>query len=172
MQRKNHAKKTALPDGSRLRFGIVVPEFHKDITKRLLDGALATLEKCKVKRKNIDILRVPGSFEIPFGCLLFLNPDAPTLRRGSGLRPKRRRKKYGALIALGCIIKGETSHDVYIASAVSQGIMNLSLEYGTPISFGVITTNNLAQARARSRGEANRGKDAALAAVAMALFMS
>ncbi len=153
MQRKNNTKKTALPDDSGLKIGIVVSEFHKDITWRLLDGALETLGMCNVKKKNIHILRVPGSFEIPFGCL--------SLLRG---------KKYDALVALGCIIKGETSHDVYIASAVSQGIMNLSLEYHVPISFGVVTTNNLAQAEARSRGKTNRGKDAALAAVSMALL--
>lgn len=151
MQRKNYTKKTVLPDGSGLKIGIVVSEFHKDITGRLLDGALETLNACNVKKKNIYILRVPGSFEIPFGCL--------SLLKG---------KKYDAIIALGCIIKGETSHDVYIASAVSQGIMNLSLKYQKPISFGVVTADNLAQATARSTGETNRGKDAALAAVSMA----
>lgn len=155
MQRKNHTTKTALPDGSRLRIGIVVSEFHKDITGRLLDGALETLGACNVNKKNIRILRVPGSFEIPFGCFSLL-----------------KEKKYDAFIALGCIIKGETSHDVYIASAVSQGIMNLSLKYQKPISFGVVTTNNLAQAEARSTGKTNRGKDAALAAVSMALLTS
>lgn len=172
MQRKNHTKKTPLPDGSAMRIGIVVSEFHKDITEGLLDGALRTLDACKVRKKNIHILRVPGSFEIPFGCLSFLNPDAPTSRQRSELRLKRRRGKVDAIVALGCIIKGETSHDVYIASAVSQSIMNLSLEYHVPISFGVVTTNNLAQAQVRSKGETNRGKDAAFAAVSMALLVT
>ena len=153
MQRKNYTKKIVLPDGSGLKIGIVVSEFHKDITERLLDGALQTLDACKVKKKNIHIVRVPGSFEIPFGCLTLL-----------------KKRRYHALTALGCIIKGETDHDVYIASAVSQGIMNLSLDYHIPISFGIITANNLAQAEARSRGEDNRGKDAGLAAVLMALL--
>lgn len=163
MQRKNHAVKTALSDGSRLpgsripvslsnlRIGIVVSEFHSDITGRLLDGALAALEKCKVKRKNIDILRVPGSFEIPFGCLSFID-----------------KKRYRALVALGCIIKGKTNHDVYIASAVSRAIIRLSLDHRVPIGFGIITANNLAQAKARSSRDANKGKEAALAAVSMA----
>ena len=152
MQRKNRTKKIILPGGSRLRVGIVVSEFHKDITDGLLMGALEALDACKVKKKNIRIIRVPGSFEIPFGCLSLL-----------------RWKKYDALAALGCVIKGETSHNVYIASAVSKGIMNLSLEYGVPIGFGVVTADNLAQAKARSSTKTNRGKDAALAAVSMAL---
>ncbi|MBI4086167.1 MAG: 6,7-dimethyl-8-ribityllumazine synthase [Candidatus Liptonbacteria bacterium] len=152
MERKNRTKKIILPDGSRLRIGIVVSEFHKDITDGLLKGALEALGACKVKKNNIRILRVPGSFEIPFGCLSLLG-----------------RKKYDALVALGCIIEGETSHYVYIASAVSQGIMNLSIERNVPISFGVITTDNLAQAKERSAKKRNRGKDAALAAVSMAL---
>ncbi len=158
MQRKNHTKKKSLPDGSHLRIGIVVSEFHKDIIERLLAGALQTLEACIVQKKNIRILRVPGSFEIPFGCLSLISPDAR--RAGSG--------KVDAIITLGCIIKGQTDHNVYIASAVSHGIMNLSLEYRVPISFGVITADTLAQAEARSTGNANRGKDAALAAVSMA----
>ena len=152
MQRKNRTKKIILPGGSRLRVGIVVSEFHKDITDGLLMGALEALDACKVKKKNIRIIRVPGSFEIPFGCLSLL-----------------RWKKYDALAALGCVIKGETSHNVYIASAVSKGIMNLSLEYGVPIGFGVVMADNLAQAKARSSTKTNRGKDAALAAVSMAL---
>ena len=153
MQRKNYAQKTALPDASRLRFGIVIAEFNKDITERMLDGALQMLGRCKVKKNNIRVLRVPGSFEIPLGCAILL-----------------KQRKYDALIALGCIIKGETDHDAYIASAVSQGIMDLSLEYGVPISFGVITTNNLAQAQVRSTGKTNKGIEAAHAAIAMALL--
>lgn len=153
MRRKNHRKKTLLPDGSRLRMGIVVSEFHKDITGRLLGGALEMLGACKVRKNNIRILRVPGSFEIPFGCLSLIEE-----------------KKYNALVSLGCIVKGETDHDIYIALAVSQGIMKLSLEHQMPISLGVITVNTLAQARARSVGETNKGKEAALAAVEMALI--
>lgn len=152
MQRKNYTKKTSFPDGSRLRVGIVVSGFNKDITEPMLEGALRTLATCKVKKNNVQVVRVPGSFEIPFGCLTLL-----------------KKKKYHALIALGCVIKGETDHDIYIATAASRGIMNLSLEYGVPISFGIITTNNLAQAKVRSTGETNKGKEAALTAVTMAL---
>ena len=151
MQRKNYKTPTSFPDASRLCIGIVVAEFNRDITEHMLMGALATLKKCKVKDGAITVSRVPGSFEIPFGCLRLL-----------------KKKKYDAIIALGCIIKGETSHDVYIASAVSRGIMTLSLEHMVPIIFGVITTNTLRQAIVRSTGEANKGREAALAAVAMA----
>jgi len=151
MQRKHYAKKVPLPDGSRLRIGVVVSDFNTDITAPMLDGALATLGACKVKKNNIRIVHVPGSFEIPFGCLTLIK---------SG--------KYDALIALGCIIKGETTHDVYIATATSDGIMKLSLEYKIPIAFGVITTNNLAQAKVRSSGKTNKGGEAAVTAIAMA----
>ncbi len=152
MQRKNKNKKIALPDGSRLQVGIVVSKYHEDITGNLLDGALETLQACGVKKNNIYVLSVPGSFEIPFGCLSLI-----------------KEKKYDALITLGLIIKGETEHDRYIASAVFDGIMNLSLNYNVPISLGIVTTNNMAQAVARSTGDDNKGKDAALAAVSMAL---
>jgi len=153
MKRKNNNKKIALPDGSRLRIGIVVSRYHEDITGSLLDGALETLHSCGVKKNNIYVLPVPGSFEIPFGCLSLL-----------------KKKKYDALVTLGCVIKGQTDHNHYIASTVLESIMNLSLNYNVPISLGVITTNNLAQAKARSTGDDNKGEGAALAAVSMALL--
>jgi 6,7-dimethyl-8-ribityllumazine synthase len=151
MQRKHYAKKILLPDGSRLRIGIVVADFNSDITVPMLDGAIATLEACKVKKSNIRAVHVPGSFELPYACLALIK---------SG--------NYDALIALGCIIKGETTHDIYIATATANGIMNLSLQYKTPIAFGIITTNNLAQAKVRSSGKANKGVEAAITAVTMA----
>ena len=151
MQRKHYAKKVLLPDGSRLRIGIVVSDFNSDITAPMLEGALQTLDACKVKKSNIRTVHVPGSFEIPFGCLALIKS-----------------RKYDALITLGCIIKGETTHDIYIATATSNGIMNLSLEHKLPIAFGVITTNNLAQAKVRSTGKTNKGVEAAITAITMA----
>jgi 6,7-dimethyl-8-ribityllumazine synthase len=153
MQRKNYVKKTAFPNGARLRVGVVVSEFNKDITEPMLRGALEALRACKVKSTKVRILRVPGSFEIPLGCLKLLKGG-----------------KCNAIVALGCVIKGETTHDVYIANAASKGIMDLSLQYGIPIAFGVITTNNLAQAKVRSTGNANKGIEAAITAVTMALL--
>lgn len=153
MRENNRKKRNSFPDGSKLKIGVVVSGFHEDITGRMLDGARAALATCKVKKENIRIMRVPGSFEIPYGCLMLLEG-----------------KKYDALVALGCIIKGETNHDYYIASAVSQGIMDIMLRHRVPIGFGVITANNLKQANARSTGKTNKGSEAALAAVEMALL--
>jgi len=152
MQRKNRTTKISLSDGSRLRIGVVVSDFNADITGPMLDGALTTLAACKVKKANIRVVHVPGGFEIPFGCLTLIK---------SG-------KKYDALITLACVMKGETTHDVYIATAATNGIMNLSLQYKMPIAFGVLTTNNLAQAKARSRGKNNKGIEAAITAITMA----
>ena len=119
----------------------------------MLEGAQETLKKWQVKEERIRVVRVPGSFEIPFGCLKLIQDTKPD-----------------AIIALGCVIKGETEHDRYIASAAADGIMSLSLQYGVPISFGVITTNTLAQAMERSTGETNKGREAAEAALALALL--
>lgn len=139
-------------DGSKLRVGIVVARFNSDITDSLLEGALATLKEWKVREKNITVEKVPGSFEIPLAV--------------SRLAKK---KKYSCIIAIGCIIKGETKHDEYIANAVSQGLMRIMLDTGIPVSFGILTPNTLEQARARSRGETNHGASAARVALEMAL---
>jgi 6,7-dimethyl-8-ribityllumazine synthase len=153
MQRKNYNKKIILPDGSKLRIGIVVSEFNKDITENMLTGALSVLDGAKVKKANVNILRVPGSFEIPYGCLKLIKS-----------------KKPNAIIALGCIIKGETTHDQYIASAAANGIMDVMLKSKVPIAFGIITTNNLKQAEVRSTGKTNKGREAAITALEMALM--
>ncbi len=153
MQRKKVAHTKKFPDASRLKVGIVCAAYNGGITRRLLQGAYAALARCKVKKANIRAIEVPGSFEIPFGCRMLLEE-----------------KWYDAIITLGCIVKGETDHDVYIATAVSHGIMKLSLHYGVPIGFGVLTVRNLAQAKARATGDANKGREAALAAVQVALL--
>ncbi|MDO8566199.1 MAG: 6,7-dimethyl-8-ribityllumazine synthase [Candidatus Moranbacteria bacterium] len=148
MQVKNAAKRIT-KNASALQIGIVVSNYYADtITGKLLLGAEAVLKEWKVLPKNITVVRVPGCFEIPYGCITLL-----------------KQKKYDALITLGCIVKGETEHDRYIASAVSQGIMDLTLAHGVPIAFGVLTVNNLAQAKARSTGKNNKGVEAAIAAL-------
>lgn len=152
MQRKEFLKETVRKDASRCRIAVVVARFNEDITDELLRGALETLRAWKVPEKHVSVIRVPGSFEIPFGCLLAL------------------KKKPDAILALGCIIKGETEHDRYIAQAVSHGITTLSLEKNVPIAFGVITPNNVKQAQARSSGKANHGAKSAVAALEMALL--
>lgn len=155
MQRKEYARKVESRDASKLTVGVVVSRFNADITERMLAGALGTLRAWKVKKRNIEIVRVPGSFEIPFGCLKLL-----------------KRRKPHAIITIGCIVKGETKHDEYLASAVSHALVSVSLQYNVPISFGVITPNNLAQARARSTGKTNKGDEAAIAALDMALLQT
>ena len=139
-------------DASKVRVGIVVSEFNSDITEHLLLGALTTLTEWKVREKNITAVRVPGSFEIPLG--------AARLAAS---------KKYDCIVAIGCILKGETKHDEYIAHAVAEGLMRVMLDTGVPVAFGVITPNSLAQARIRSRGATNHASFAARAALEMAL---
>jgi len=137
-------------DGSKLKIGIVVSQFNSNITKPMLEGALETLSKNKVKRENIKTVWVPGSFEIPLAC-----------------QRLAKTKKYDALIAIGCVIKGETDHFYYICDEASRGIMDVILKFGIPIGFGVLTVGNLKQAQARSRGKENKGREAAEAALAM-----
>lgn len=151
MQRAHYAKKAVSGDASRLKVGIAVSEFNSDITGAMLAAALETLREWKVPKRAITIMHVPGSFELPLACAKLI------------------KKKADAVIALGCVIKGETKHDEYISSAVSHGLTRLMLDSGIPIGFGVITPNNLAQARARARGKANKGIEATIAALRMAL---
>ena len=122
MQRKDTVKKADSKDGSKLKVGVVVSTYYDDITGRMLAGALQTLKEWKVTEKNTTVVKVAGSFEITYGVLSLL-----------------KRKKYDAIITLGCIIKGETSHDEFIAHAVAQGIVQMMVAYKTPISFGVVT---------------------------------
>lgn len=155
MQRAHYAKKSASGNASRLKVGVAVSEFNSDITGSMFAAALETLHEWKVPERAISILHVPGSFELPLAALHLI-----------------RKKKVDAVIALGCVIKGETKHDEYISHAVAHGLTSLMLDTGIPIGFGVITPNNLAQAKARSRGKANKGTEATIAALSMALIVA
>ncbi len=146
MQRGEYEKARKAGDGSTLSIGIAVSAFNADITEGMLEGALATLKEWGVDDGKITLLRVPGSFELPYACQKLIKEQAPD-----------------AVIALGCIIKGDTEHDRHIATAVAGGLMRLTLDHGIPVSFGVITTNTLEQAQVRSQGESNKGREAALA---------
>ena len=132
--------------GDKLKIAIVVSRFNEDITENLLLGARETLKKNKVKEANINVVYVPGAFEIPLAC--------ERLARAG---------EYNGIVALGCVIRGETDHDFHIAAAVVRGIMDVILSYSMPVGFGVLTTQNLKQAQARSRGRHNKGKEAAQA---------
>jgi len=133
-------------------FGIVVSRYNSLVTEQLLQGALDCLLRHGAKEGDITVVRCPGSFELPQAAL--------QLARSGGV---------DAVICLGCIVRGETPHFDYLAAEVTKGVAQAALETGVPASFGVLTTENLAQAleRAGAKG-GNKGWDAALSAIEMA----
>lgn len=142
-------RKKKIVKGGRYKIGVVKACFNDDITDGLLAGCMRALRECGVKEKNIGMLEVPGSFELPFGAQWLLE-----------------QKRYDAIVCLGAIIKGETKHHKYIAMACSKGIMDVTLKYNTPVLFGVLTTSDIEQARARSgNSDNNKGYEAAMAGV-------
>jgi 6,7-dimethyl-8-ribityllumazine synthase len=125
------------------RFAVVVSRFNESITRRLLDGAVETLVARGVPDGEIDVAWVPGAFEIP---------TVAGALAGTG--------RYAAVLCLGAVIRGETSHDQHINRAVSQTLAEIGVHYGLPVLFGVLTCNTLEQAIARSGGDAGtHGKD-------------
>ena len=146
--RVSFAMKTPL--SNKYSVGIVASRFNEKITDRLLDHCLKTLIDGKIERSKISVIRVPGAYEIPWT-----------------LQEMALSKKYSVLIALGCILKGGTSQNDYISKAVIENIQKISLQTRVPCVLGVITPNTEKQALARTRGEMDRGKEAALAALAM-----
>lgn len=153
MQTAEFLKKAKPRDASKLKVSIVAAKFHSEVTDSMVEGALEVLKEWKVKDKNISVRRVYGSFDLPFAAALAVKKDKPH-----------------AVIAIGCVVKGETKHDEYIANAVANGLVTLSLWHKIPISFGVITVNTLEQAMKRSRGKTNHGEKAAIAALEAALL--
>lgn len=135
-----------------LKVALVVSRFNDFISGKLLEGALDTLTRSGASEGDIDIVKVPGSFELPI--------TAKTLAEKKG---------YDAIICLGCIIRGATPHFDYVANEAAKGIARVSLDYGVPVSFGVITADNLEQAIERAGTKSgNKGRDAVLTAVEMA----
>ncbi len=134
------------------RFGIVVSRFNNFLTKGLLDGAIDTLTRHGAGENDIEVVWVPGSFEIPYAA-----------------KKMAKDKKYNAVICLGVVIRGGTPHFEYIANEVAKGIASISLETGIPTIFGVITADTLEQAIERSgTKQGNKGESAALSAIEMA----
>src|SRR5712691_4527444 len=134
------------------RFALIVSRYHDFVTERLQAGALAALEAAGVGSSDVDIVRVPGAFEIP---------QAAQHAAESG--------QYDAIVCLGCLIRGETPHFDYIASAVAHGLTAGASATGVPMAFGVLTTNSVEEALARAGdGPSNKGREAALAAIEMA----
>jgi 6,7-dimethyl-8-ribityllumazine synthase len=135
-----------------MRVAIVVSRFNDFVTERLLEGAQAALRDAGIADANVEVLRVPGAFEIPLTAMRLAETG-----------------QYDAVITIGCLIKGDTMHFEYIAAACSQGIINASSATGIPITFGVLTTLTEEQALLRSSaGPENKGREAALAAIEMA----
>ena len=135
-----------------LRFAIVTTRFNEFVVEPLLRGALDALKRHGANDKQIEIVRVPGAF------------DMPVVVRKLALS-----RRYEALIALGAVIRGQTPHFDYVAGECAAGLARIALESGVPVGFGVLTTENMEQAVDRAGGKAgNKGADAALAALEMA----
>jgi 6,7-dimethyl-8-ribityllumazine synthase len=139
-------------DARGLRFALIVSRFNSFVTERLLAGALDALQRTGAEESGIEIVRVPGSWEMPAAAAVLA-----------------RQKRFDAIICLGAVIRGETPHFDYIAAEAAKGLAQVSMETGVPVAFGVLTTNTLEQAidRAGAKG-GNKGFEAAMTAVEMA----
>lgn len=151
MKREDGSTVVALPDCRGKRFAVVSAGFYADLTAQLLEGARRGLRDCGVADDAIDVFDVPGCFELPLACKCIA-------ARG-----------YDGVVALGVVVRGDTPHFDYVAGECARGIMDVQLQNDVPIGFGVLTTENLAQAQERSdpaRGD--KGYEAAIAAAAVA----
>lgn len=143
-----------VPDGADMRIGIVVSEWNEAVTGKLLTGALSTLVKHGVKEENIIIDFVPGSFELIFGSKHLVE-----------------NKEIDAVIALGCVVRGDTPHFDYVCSGVTQGIADMNIRYDIPFIFGLLTTDTMQQATDRAGGRhGNKGDECAITALKMVDF--
>lgn len=147
-------------DATGLRVGLVVSVYHRVITGALRDGAVAALREAGASDAGpgggaVTVIEVPGAFEIPLAARRAAESGA-----------------FDAVVCLGCIIRGETPHFEYLASAVAHAIATASQATGVPITFGVLTTNTAEEAAARATGSSNKGREAALAAVQLANVVS
>lgn len=143
-----------IPSAKDLQFGIVIADWNPEITQMLHKGVIDTLIANGASIDNIETIHVPGSFELPLGAQILLEPDD---------------NDFDAIICIGCIIQGETRHFEFISNSVAQGIMNVGLHYHTPVIFGVLTTDSKEQARDRAGGKyGNKGVEAAVSAIKMA----
>ncbi len=139
-------------DGSGLRIGVVASRFNHVVTERLLLGAIEALREHGLKEDEIEVVHVPGAFEIPVA--------ARWLADRGGL---------DAIVCVGAVVRGETPHFEYIAAAAVHELCNLSVSSGLPVALGVLTTNDIGQALARAgEGHGNKGREAAVTAIEMA----
>jgi 6,7-dimethyl-8-ribityllumazine synthase len=147
MQIKNKTYKYL--DGGKLKVGIVVARWNSEITDGLLQNSLDMLEKNKINKKNIRVVSVAGSIEIPFA-----------------LHKLAQSEKYNFLVAIGCVIRGDTPHFDYVCKMAQEGALKVIIEDNIPVGFGVLTVNNLKQAKERI----HVGGEAALAALELSLL--
>lgn len=141
----------SVPSAEGMKFGIVVSEWNENITGALLHGAEATLKKHGAKPEDITVLTVPGSFELVYGSAKFVK---------SG--------KVDAVIAIGCVVRGDTPHFDYVCSGTTQGIAALNAQADIPVIFGLITTDTMQQAEDRAGGiHGNKGDECAVTAIKM-----
>jgi len=133
-----------------LKIAIVVSQWNKTITEELFKDTFETLIKHGVKESNISKIKVPGSFELIFAA-----------------KKMGKLKKIDAIIVIGCIIKGETPHFEYISNSVSLGVKDLNILLEKPVIFGVLTTQNIKEAKKRSTGKTNKGREFAISAIEM-----
>jgi 6,7-dimethyl-8-ribityllumazine synthase len=140
------------PSGEERRFAVVASRFNQEIVEKLVDGALDALVRHGTSADNVDVVWVPGAWELPIAVRRLLVSE-----------------RYDAIVALGAVIRGDTPHFDYVAGEASRGLQRASVEFDTPIGFGLLTCDNDDQARARAGGaHGNKGWDAALAALEMA----
>jgi 6,7-dimethyl-8-ribityllumazine synthase len=154
MKKKNLSQHYTIPalKNRNRRIGIVVSDWNETITNALKEGALAVLMENGVAKNNILVYSVPGSYELPFGASMLLDNY----------------ETIDAVICLGCVIQGETRHFEFISQAVANGVMRVSLDYGTPVIFGVLTCDTMEQAHDRAGGKyGNKGAEAAYTALKM-----
>ena len=139
-------------DAKGLRVGLLVSRFNSFIGDRLVEGAIDALLRHNAEKEDINIIRVPGAYEIP--------PAAKQMAESG---------RYDAIVCLGAVIRGATPHFDYVSAEVSKGVASVSLDSGIPVAFGVLTTDTIEQAIERAGSKAgNKGFDAAMAAVEMA----
>ena len=148
----SHYNSEDIPNAAELTFGLVVSQWNDEITESLYEAAYNTLLACGASAENVIRWNVPGSFELVFGCKKIIAD-----------------KKPDAVIAIGSVIRGETSHFNFVCEAASQGIKDLNVLTDTPVIFCVLTDDNWQQAKDRSGGaHGNKGTEAAIAAIQMA----
>ena len=135
------------PSGDRRAVAVVVAKFNGDVTRRLLETALEELERTGVAREAVTIVPVPGAFELPLAAMALAKT-----------------RRYACIVALGCVIRGETPHFDYVAGEAASGLQLAGIETGVPVSFGVLTTETIEQAEARI----DRAADAVRSALEMA----